>query len=66
MFLLGLRRNPKAFKHLAPVEADDFMMEYERVKRLNRGMVSGELFDFVQAWWLKGLVADNIKPVVCP
>ena len=66
MFLLGLRRNPRAFKHLVPVEAYDFMKEYERVKRLNRGMVSGELFDFVQAWWLKGLVADNIKPVVCP
>lgn len=66
MFLLGLRRNPKAFEHLVPVEADDFMMEYERVKHLNCGMVSGELFGFVQAWWLKGLVADNIKPVVCP
>ena len=67
MFLLGLRRNPKAFTCIVPAEARAFMEEYDDAKdRATRRMVSEELFDFVQAWWLKGLVVESSKPAAAP
>ena len=67
MFLLGLRRNPKAFTCIVPAEARAFMEEYDDTKdRATRRMVSEELFDFVQAWWLKGLVVESSEPAVAP
>ena len=66
LFLLGLRRNPKAFKAVVPVEANDFLQEYESVEFINRRMVSKELFDFVQSWWLRRLAAMQGSPAVAP
>ena len=66
LFLLGLRRNPKAFKAVVPVEANDFLHEYESVEFINRRMVSKELFDFVQSWWLRRLAAVQGSPAVAP
>ena len=63
---LGLRRNPRAFKALVPVEANDFLQEYEGVEDINRRMVSKELFDFVQSWWLRRLAAVQGSPAVAP
>jgi len=66
MFLLGLRSNPKAFKPLVPEQAYAFLNEYENVKVANRRLQPKELFDYVQAWWLKDLVAERGRPAVAP
>ena len=66
MFLLGLRSNPEAFKPLVPEQAYAFLGEYENVKVANRRLQPKELFDYVQAWWLKDLVAERGRPAVAP